>query len=84
MQRTNIYLTTEESKALDRLAAHEGTTRSSIIRRLIDHSLEDGGNLEVDLAAIEVSFGVLATEDIDISSRDDDERNSYLQRIWHQ
>jgi predicted DNA-binding protein len=84
MQRTNIYLTPEESEALDRIAKYEGTTRSSIIRRLIDRSLGDGANLEVDLAAIELSFGVLGTADITIASRDDDERSNYLQRIWRQ
>jgi hypothetical protein len=36
MERTQVYLTREESVALDALAAERGTTRSHLIREAID------------------------------------------------
>ena len=36
MERTQIYLTTEEAVALDRLATERGVTRSHLIREAID------------------------------------------------
>ncbi|MEO7119241.1 MAG: CopG family transcriptional regulator [Candidatus Limnocylindrales bacterium] len=36
MERTQIYLTTEEAELLDRLAVERKTTRSSLIRDAID------------------------------------------------
>jgi predicted DNA-binding protein len=36
MERTQIYLTTEQAEVLDRLAAARGTTRSHLIREAID------------------------------------------------
>lgn len=39
MHRTNIYLTEEQEKLLDERAAREGTTRSAVIREMIDRHI---------------------------------------------
>lgn len=36
MQRTNVYLTTEQAEFLDARAAVAGTTRSAVLRGIID------------------------------------------------
>jgi hypothetical protein len=36
MERTQIYLMTEEAAALDRVAAERGVTRSHLIREAVD------------------------------------------------
>ena len=44
MERTQIYLSTEETQALDRIAAERGVTRSHLIREAVDiqyvHAME--------------------------------------------
>ncbi|TDC46820.1 ribbon-helix-helix protein, CopG family [Jiangella ureilytica] len=81
MNRTNIYLTEEQTAALDRLAAQEGTSRAMVIRRLLDRALAgDDQDLSADLAAIEASFG--ASRDIDALSRDSGERENHLASLW--
>lgn len=67
--------------ALDRLAAGEGVSRAEIIRRLLDRALAgQDDSLEVDLMAIDRSFGVLA--EIDLPDRRVGEREEHLARIW--
>ena len=39
MHRTNIYLTAEQERALDARARVRGTTRSAVLREIIDESL---------------------------------------------
>lgn len=39
MQRTNIYLTEEQQKRLQRQADQEGVSKSSLIRRILDEAL---------------------------------------------
>ncbi|MCZ6663384.1 MAG: ribbon-helix-helix domain-containing protein [Actinobacteria bacterium] len=39
MQRTNIYLTEEQQKRLQRRAKEEGLSKSSLIRRILDEAL---------------------------------------------
>ena len=81
MQRTNIYLEERQTEALDRLAAGEGVSRAEIIRRLLDRALAgQDDSLEVDLMAIDRSFGVLA--EIDLPDRRVGEREEHLARIW--
>ncbi len=36
MERTQIYLSTEEARALDRLASQTGRTKSQLVREAID------------------------------------------------
>jgi hypothetical protein len=81
MNRTNIYLTEEQTVALDRLAAQEGTSRAEVVRRLLDRALAgDDQDLSADLAAIETSFG--AYRDIDTHSRESGERENHLAALW--
>lgn len=39
MQRTNIFLTEEQQRRLDRRAHEEGVTKSSLIRQILDEAL---------------------------------------------
>jgi len=81
MQRTNIYLDADQAKALDRLAADEGRTRSDLIRELIDRALSGGDDdLEGDLLAIDDSFGAMREADSGTRGRDD--RSEHLDRMW--
>jgi Ribbon-helix-helix protein, copG family len=65
MKRTTIYLTHGQAEALDRTAEAWGISRAEAIRRLIDRTIggQRGTDLAADLAAIENSFGVLASDD---------------------
>jgi Ribbon-helix-helix protein, copG family len=65
MKRTTIYLTHGQAEALDHAAKAWGVSRSESIRRLVDRAIggQHGTDLAADLAAIENSFGVLASED---------------------
>lgn len=81
MNRTNIYLTDDQTEALDRLAAQEGTSRAEVIRRLLDRALAgDDRDLAADLAAIDASFG--AHGDIDLPGREAGDREEHLARLW--
>lgn len=81
MRRTNIYLTDEQRAALASRAAAEGTSAAELVRRLIDRALLDGSeDLADDLAAIDVSFGVLRDVEVDID-RSDGRRGEHLERI---
>lgn len=45
MRRTNIYLSEAEQIALDAKAAAEGSTRSDVLRSLVDREMNlDGGD----------------------------------------
>jgi hypothetical protein len=81
MNRTNIYLTEDQTVALDRLAAQEGTSRAEVIRRLLNRALAgDDQDLSADLAAIEASFG--ADRDIDTHPRASGAREGHLAALW--
>jgi predicted DNA-binding protein len=81
MQRTNIYLDAEQAKALDRLAADEGRTRSDLIRELIDRALSGSDDdLEGDLLAIDDAFGALS--EAEAADRGRDDRAEHLDRMW--
>ncbi|WP_026875764.1 CopG family transcriptional regulator [Jiangella gansuensis] len=81
MNRTNIYLTEQQTEALDRLAAQEGTSRAKVIRRLLDRALAgDDDDLATDLAAIDSSFG--AYRDVDVISRGSSGREEHLAGLW--
>ena len=55
MNRTNIYLSTDEQTALDARAAARGTTRSEVIREILDRELNLGEDAELDRALIEAA-----------------------------
>lgn len=76
MLRTNIYLSAEEQAALDAKAAAEGSTRSEVLRTLVDRelNLDDGGSEEVDAALADLAGEIadrsrqLSANDVDLAS----------------
>ncbi len=83
MRRTNIYLTDEQRAALAARAAAEGTSAAELVRRLIDQALLGASDdLTDDLAAIDVSFGALRGDELEIDvDRADGRRGAHLRRI---
>jgi hypothetical protein len=81
MKRTNIYLAEGQVAALDQAAEAAGVSRAELIRGLIDRATggQPGTDLTADLAAINESFGVLATQEPFTRARD--ERMDYLDRL---
>lgn len=73
VRRTNIYLTQVEQAALDARAAAEGSTRSEILRALVDRELnldtEPSGELDATLAEL---AGELAERSRQLSADDPD------------
>lgn len=76
MRRTNIYLTLAEQAALDARAAVEGSTRSQVLRALVDRelNLDTESSEEVDAALAELADELaersrqLSADDPDLSS----------------
>ncbi len=77
MRRTNIYLTEAEQAALDARAAAEGSTRSEVLRVLVDRelNLDAEASGEVDGALAELA-GELADRSRHLSADDPDLSNS--------
>lgn len=67
--RTQIYLTDEQRRRIDELAAAEGVTMAEIVRRALDGYLNDQADPELALAA---TFG--AFEGLTVPSRDEWDR----------
>ncbi len=57
MHRTNIYLTEEQQRALDARARMAGTTRSAVVRDILDESLRAPSPADDELR---VAFATLA------------------------
>lgn len=76
VRRTNIYLSAVEQAALDAKAAAEGSTRSEVLRALVDRELhlDDTGSEEVDAVLVELASELaeasrrLSADDADLSS----------------
>ncbi len=73
VRRTNIYLTEVEQVALDARAAAEGSTRSEVLRALVDRELnldtEASGDADAALAEL---AGELAERSRQLSADDPD------------
>ncbi len=75
MRRTNIYLTEVEQAALDARATAEGSTRSEIVRAIVDRELNlaPGEATEVDAALADAATELagraraLSADDADLS-----------------
>lgn len=67
--RTQIYLTDEQRRRVDELAAAEGVSMAEIVRRALDGYLDEQAHPEAVLAA---TFGAL--EDVSVPSRDEWDR----------
>ena len=57
MERTQIYLTAEESAALDRAARETGRTRSSLIREAIETRYLATPDRDETLTVLQETFG---------------------------
>lgn len=76
VRRTNIYLSAVEQAALDAKAAAERSTRSEVLRALVDRelNLDDEGSEEVDAALADLAAELaeqsrrLSEDDADLSS----------------
>jgi hypothetical protein len=67
--RTQIYLTEEQRRRIDRVTAAEGVPMAEVIRRALDEYLRD----DVDpTTALDQTFG--ADPDAEVPSRDDWQR----------
>lgn len=60
VERTQIYLSREETAALDREARRRGQTRSHLIREAIDRAYLSEPSVDDVLAALEASSGAWA------------------------
>jgi hypothetical protein len=58
MQRTNIFLTEEQQRRLERRAGEEGVSKSSLIRRIVDEALGITRISETPENAIRASAGI--------------------------
>lgn len=59
MQRTQIYLSSEQRRRIARLAEDSGTSQAAVIRRILDHALGLGDDTRDRVAAIDATAGLL-------------------------
>lgn len=64
--RTQIYLTDDQRRRIDRVAAAKGLTMAEVVRRAVDDYLDEESDAELALTA---TFG--ASPEADVPSRDD-------------
>jgi len=62
VDRTQIYLTPEESAALERASIETGKTKSQLIREAIDATYRPAPSLEEFIAAVDAAFGAWKEE----------------------
>lgn len=58
MQRTNIFLTDEQQRRLDRRAKEEGVSKSGLIRMILDEALDITRASAAPEQAIEATSGI--------------------------
>ena len=63
MQRTNIYLTEAQQRALDARARRAGTTRSAVLRGILDAEL---GEPEPVDPQVQAAFAALADRHVEL------------------
>lgn len=66
MQRTNVYLTEGQARYLEARADATGTTRSSVLRNIIDDAAARPAMLDEE---VKRAFAALADEYADVSAR---------------
>lgn len=71
VRRTNIYLSEAEQAGLDARAAAEGSTRSEVIRSIVDRELNLGQDAQLDVLLVELA-AELAAEARELSINDPD------------
>ena len=73
MRRTSVYLSEDELMALDALAVTEGSTRSDVVRSIIDRELNLNGDPDPTFdAALADAAGEVAALVRDLSEADPD------------
>lgn len=60
MRRTNIYLSETEQAALDARAALEGSSRSDVIRSIVDRELNLSEDADLDAALLRAAGEIAA------------------------
>ena len=75
MQRTNIFLTDEQQRRLDRRAKEQGVSKSGLIRTILDEALAITQTPATPIQAIGATSGIW-------SDRNDQELDSVLR--WRQ
>jgi regulator of protease activity HflC (stomatin/prohibitin superfamily) len=73
VRRTNIYLSEDEQAALDARATAEGSTRSDVLRAIVDRELNLDEEPEVDAALADLASDI-ARQARSLSARDPDLR----------
>ena len=74
VRRTNIYLSETEQAALDARAAVEGSTRSDVVRALVDRELNLAEDAELDAVLLHAAGDIavrarrLSRTDPDVTS----------------
>jgi hypothetical protein len=64
MQRTQLYLTSEQRRRLDQRAADAGVPMAEVVRQILDQVLAiDDGAADARVAAVQATAGVLADAD---------------------
>ena len=71
VRRTNIYLSETEQAALDARAAVEGSSRSDVIRSLVDRELNLSEDADLDAALLRAA-GEIAGRARELGRRDPD------------
>lgn len=64
MQRTNIFLTDEQQRRLDRRAKEQGVSKSGLIRMILDDALAITHASATPEEAIEATSGIWVDRDI--------------------
>lgn len=65
MQRTQISLTAEDRRLLDREAARTGRSISALIREAVTRTYGPGRDAATDLEAIDAALGAWGERDVD-------------------
>ena len=71
VRRTNIYLSEEQQRALDARAAASGTSRSDVLRQILDRELNTPASSELDSFFLEVA-GLVANRARQLTDGDPD------------
>ena len=84
MERTQIYLSEGQTRALDRRARERGTTRSAVIREAVEQYLGPVWDPDAFIAALDDFAGIWADrDDIDELYADLRQRSrDRLARVW--
>ncbi len=58
-QRTQVYLTAEQRRLIERRARDAGVSQAEVIRRILDAALDIGDDVAARVALVDATAGVL-------------------------